>query len=178
MLLIACFIWFNRSGSMCYTPTRQQYEMKGVALFRIRVFGMFYITSVSSWLIYAQGRIYHLILWDDDQRWSAITYQNRISFTTWLMAVKCGFCLFQKLVGAILRHWLADKNNAFTELVVCIYTYLNRYETWIHRWKNKTKRCYTKQNRSTEGCSKLKRYIDMTSSGKNGLNIRTNASPK
>ena len=36
----------------------------------------------------------------------------------------------------------------------------------------------TKQNRSTEGCSKLKRSVDKTSSGKNGLNIRTNASPK
>ena len=36
----------------------------------------------------------------------------------------------------------------------------------------------TKQNRSTEGCSKLKRSVDMTSSGKNGLNIRKNASPK
>ena len=35
-----------------------------------------------------------------------------------------------------------------------------------------------KQNRSTEECSKLKRSVDMTSSGKNGLNIRTNASPK
>ena len=35
-----------------------------------------------------------------------------------------------------------------------------------------------KQNRSTEGCSKLKRSVDMTSSGKNGLNISTNASPK
>ena len=37
-----------------------------------------------------------------------------------------------------------------------------------------------KQNRSTctEGCSKLKRSVNMTSSGKNGLNIRTNASPK
>ena len=34
------------------------------------------------------------------------------------------------------------------------------------------------QNRSTEGCSKLKRSVDMTSSGKNGLNIRSNASPK
>ena len=34
-----------------------------------------------------------------------------------------------------------------------------------------------KQNRSTEGCSKLIRSVDMTSSGKNGLNIRTNASP-
>ena len=29
----------------------------------------------------------------------------------------------------------------------------------------------TKQNRSTEGCSRLKRSVDMTSSGKNGLNI-------
>ena len=37
---------------------------------------------------------------------------------------------------------------------------------------------YFKQNRSTEGCSKLKRSVDMTSSGNNGLNIRTNASPK
>ena len=37
---------------------------------------------------------------------------------------------------------------------------------------------YWKQNRSTEGCSKLTRSVDMTSSGKNGLNIRTNASPK
>ena len=35
-----------------------------------------------------------------------------------------------------------------------------------------------KQNRSTEGCSRPKRSMDMTSSGKNGLNIRTNASPK
>ena len=33
-----------------------------------------------------------------------------------------------------------------------------------------------KANRSTEGCSKLKRSVDMTSSGMNGLNIRTNAS--
>ena len=36
----------------------------------------------------------------------------------------------------------------------------------------------SKQNRSTGGCSKLKRSVDMTNSGKNGLNIRTNASPK
>ena len=35
-----------------------------------------------------------------------------------------------------------------------------------------------RQNRSTEGCSKLKRSVDMTSSGQNGLNIRTKASPK
>ena len=36
----------------------------------------------------------------------------------------------------------------------------------------------SKQTRSTDGCSRLKRSVDMTSSGKNGLNIRTNASPK
>ena len=30
------------------------------------------------------------------------------------------------------------------------------------------------QNRSTEGCSKLKRSVDNASSGNNGLNIRTN----
>ena len=39
-------------------------------------------------------------------------------------------------------------------------------------------RVLVEQNRSAEGCSKLKRSVDMTSSGKNGLNIRTNASPK
>ena len=42
--------------------------------------------------------------------------------------------------------------------------------------KNLEKRQYitmvSKQNRSTEGCSKPKRSVDMTSSGKNGLNIR------
>ena len=42
----------------------------------------------------------------------------------------------------------------------------------------KTSKTRRKQNRSTEGYSKLKRSVDMTSSGKNSLNIRTNASPK
>ena len=37
---------------------------------------------------------------------------------------------------------------------------------------------FYKQIRSTEGCSKLKRSVDITSSGKNGLNIRTNANQK
>ena len=37
---------------------------------------------------------------------------------------------------------------------------------------------WMKQNKSTEGCSRLKRSVDMTRSGKNGLNTRTNASPK
>ena len=34
-----------------------------------------------------------------------------------------------------------------------------------------------RHNISTVRCSKLKRSVEMTSSGKNGLNIRTNASP-
>ena len=34
-----------------------------------------------------------------------------------------------------------------------------------------------KQKRSTDGCWKLKKSVDMTSSGMNGLNMRTNASP-
>ena len=35
-----------------------------------------------------------------------------------------------------------------------------------------------KQNRSTVECTKLEMSVDMTSSGKNGLNIRTKANPK
>ena len=48
----------------------------------------------------------------------------------------------------------------------------------INGKENKLTHILYKENRSTEGCSKLKRSVDMTSSGKNGLNIRTNASPK
>ena len=51
--------------------------------------------------------------------------------------------------------------------------------TNCYQWKILSKQhIASKENRSTEGCSKLKRSVDMTSSGKNGLNIRTNASPK
>ena len=52
------------------------------------------------------------------------------------------------------------------------------YQIIIFNTANGTYVILIKQNRSTEGCSKLKRSVDMTSSGKNGLNIRTNASPK
>ena len=38
--------------------------------------------------------------------------------------------------------------------------------------------CIMKENISTKGCSKLKRSGDKTSSVINGINIRTNASPK
>ena len=44
--------------------------------------------------------------------------------------------------------------------------YLNSHHNWL-----------IKENRSTEGCSKLKKSVDMISSGKNALNIRTNEVP-
>ena len=37
---------------------------------------------------------------------------------------------------------------------------------------------FYEQNRSTEGCSKLQRSVDMTGPGKNGPNIRTNSRVK
>ena len=49
---------------------------------------------------------------------------------------------------------------------------------YVHLIANIFSKHDMKQNRSTEGCSKLKRSVDMTSSGKNDLNIRTNARPK
>ena len=57
------------------------------------------------------------------------------------------------------------------------FTILTHYRIEIIREKPYLKH-HANQNRSTEGCSKLKRSVDMTSSGKNGLNIRTNASSK
>ena len=58
----------------------------------------------------------------------------------------------------------------------------NMVMTRLHSKEKKRRYMYIgyeiKKNKSTEGCSKLKRSIYMTSSGKNGLNIRTNASPK
>ena len=32
---------------------------------------------------------------------------------------------------------------------------------------------WTKENKSTEGCPKLKRSVDMTSSGMNSLNVKS-----
>ena len=55
--------------------------------------------------------------------------------------------------------------------VVINFMIYQRLSMYIIKWAKK-------QNRSTEGCSKLKRSVDLTSSGKNGLNIRTNASTK
>ena len=51
------------------------------------------------------------------------------------------------------------------------------YSRNIYRHFNQYPSAKNKQYRSTEGCSKLKRSVDMTSSGKNGLSVRTNAIP-
>ena len=91
---------------------------------------------------------------------------------------------------AILFFWSARKHKLGREhwdLASCEVS-LNS----VQRFKRRSWKCLsqaearaalfsnwpTKQNRSTEGCSKVKRSADITSSGKNGLNIRTNASPK
>ena len=53
--------------------------------------------------------------------------------------------------------------------------YLRKVTRYMHKYTlNKS----SMQNKSTEGRSKLKRSVDMTRSGKNGLNIRTNANAK
>ena len=53
--------------------------------------------------------------------------------------------------------------------IFLIYFYITIYVCVPH---------FKEQNRGAERCSKLKRSVDMSSSGKNGLNIWTNASPK
>ena len=58
------------------------------------------------------------------------------------------------------------------------YLQINLYRIFKAHLSRNTEIALKEQNRSTEGCSKLKRSIDLTSSGKNGLNMRTNASPK
>ena len=71
------------------------------------------------------------------------------------------------------------KNNDFTDSSMIYYIHLqigSKKERVLYKWCEGQSDC--KQNRSTEGCSKLKRSLDMRSSGMNGLNIRTNASPK
>ena len=57
-----------------------------------------------------------------------------------------------------------------------------RSDVWISGsrlvWVAESVTYVQKQNRSTEGCPKPKSPADTTSPGKNGLNTRTNASPK
>ena len=80
---------------------------------------------------------------------------------------------------AVLRYILRYFDTQWLSLTVFINHFAQWHvnqitlKFWVHR---NTK--FERQNRNTKGCSKLKRSVDMTSSGKNGLNIRTNASPK
>ena len=68
-----------------------------------------------------------------------------------------------------VKLWIVDVNLSVRLSSYCQNT-VNIYSSVITS--------NSKQNRSTEGCSKLKRSVDMTSPENNGLNIRTNASPK
>ena len=71
-------------------------------------------------------------------------------------------------------HRLAFSSHASMIMPKC---WCHEYETGSLYFGPLQLRTVARQNRSTEGCSKLKRSVNMTSSGKNCLNIRTNASP-
>ena len=75
--------------------------------------------------------------------------------------ISISFCLwiFHAYIFGILNRLAAE--------LQCLYQNGKWFLVWL-----------VKQNSSTEGYSKLKRSVDMTSSGKNGLNIRTNTSTK
>ena len=64
---------------------------------------------------------------------------------------------------------------------VCLVSHSHFHYLWgiflTQIWSSSNGVSHKEQNRSTEGCLKLKRSVNMTSSGKNDLNIRTNASP-
>ena len=68
------------------------------------------------------------------------------------------------------RPWHANMRHLLPGHLVPFYfglTHILTIDTW---------HAFPKQNRSPEGCSKLKRSVDTTSPGKNGLSIRINAS--
>ena len=65
---------------------------------------------------------------------------------------------------------LKEANYSSSATRICTYWCLSSAESVV--------KGSTKQNGSAEGCSNLKRSVDMTSSGMNCPNIRTNASPK
>ena len=79
----------------------------------------------------------------------------------------------------ILGRNISDPNVDITKYNICLQNYVLAIKPLpISYMYYHMSICIHKQNRSIEGCSKLKRSVDMTGSGKNGLNIRTNASPK
>ena len=75
-----------------------------------------------------------------------------------------------------INHWTEMDRDGNGSLFDCIFERIGARGSGqsTQRWQTKL----SEENRSTEGCSMIKRSVDMTSSGKNGLNIRTNASPK
>ena len=78
-----------------------------------------------------------------------------------------------------LKHYAPEKAIlAYMSILRTVSSNLVSFEmaSWLPNMKSIS--YGTEQNGSTEGCSKLKVSVDMKSSGKNGLNIRTNASPK
>ena len=86
--------------------------------------------------------------------------------------------LFQKIhfyVVALLKdNTIFNISFQIGPILLCVsFTY--QRPICIYSFPHNSSLFGIKQNRSTEGCSKLKRSVDMTSSGKNGLNIRTNS---
>ena len=76
-----------------------------------------------------------------------------------------------------MRIWSKSDLKWCIHLTRSIFIYFN-YLVSVTASGTESPRTNEAQNRSTEGCSKLKRSVDMTSSGKNGLNIGINALDK
>ena len=70
----------------------------------------------------------------------------------------------------------SDKETSFLDLNIKVVG--SNIHTSVYDKRDDFGFPIVRQNRSTEGCSRLERSVDMTRSGKNGLKIRTNASPK
>ena len=93
------------------------------------------------------------------------------AFITLLYSLKLVSCHKELFPKATQAFWFKTKNlqnSLYTDL---LYTKQNRSTEGCSKLKRSV------DMTRTEGCSKLKRSVDMTSSGKNGLNSRTNASP-
>ena len=69
--------------------------------------------------------------------------------------------------GSLIAVYTRTFGMASFIILLCFLWFFSLFEGYIT----------FEQNRSTKGCSKLKRSVDMTSSGKNGLKIGTHASP-
>ena len=94
------------------------------------------------------------------------------------------FPLYLVLVGSFSEIGQQLDTYVHSNTKFCITGCFSRnvlsYDTrfWISSPLTISLNSYGRQNRSTEECSKLKRSVDMTNSGKNSFNIRTNTSQK